>query len=48
MGRGLAVLGVVLAAATGGYSQSAAQIGGRPPQTVVTALCSIGDVFGKL
>ena len=29
-------------------AQGAAQIGGRPPKSVVTALCTIGDVFADL
>ena len=45
----LALRGALLAAAAAAaHAQAAAQVGARPPKAVVTALCSIGDVFGKL
>jgi len=44
---------LVLLALTGGADarrrlQGAAMVGGRPPKAVVTALCSISDVFAHM
>ena len=30
------------------HAQAAAQIGGAPPKEIVTEVCTISDVFGKL
>ena len=40
--------GLLALTTTTAHAQAAAQVGARPPKAVVTAMCSIGDMFGKL